>query len=51
MVSEISFKQMKAPVRVISSYDITPPMAHSLEQENMPQPERIVRSIRETLRS
>jgi pyruvate dehydrogenase E1 component beta subunit len=48
-ITRAAFKQMKAPVRVISSYDITPPMAYLLEQENMPGPERIVRSIRETL--
>jgi pyruvate/2-oxoglutarate/acetoin dehydrogenase E1 component len=48
-ITRAAFKRMKAPVRIISSYDITPPMAHSLEQENMPQPDRIVRSIRETL--
>jgi len=44
-----AFKQMKAPVRVISSYDITPPMAYPLEHENMPSPDRIVQSIRDTL--
>jgi 2-oxoisovalerate dehydrogenase E1 component len=49
-VTRASFKHMKAPVRIISSYDITPPMAHPLEEENMPTPERIVRSIRETLK-
>jgi 2-oxoisovalerate dehydrogenase E1 component len=48
-ITRSAFKQMKAPVRVISSYDITPPMAHLLEQENMPGPQRIVRSVRETL--
>lgn len=44
------FKNMKCPVRIISSYDITPPMAHPLENENMPSPERITRSIRELLK-
>jgi 2-oxoisovalerate dehydrogenase E1 component len=48
-ITRAAFKQMKAPVRIISSYDITPPMAYPLEQENMPGPDRIVRSIRETL--
>ena len=42
-------RNLSAPVRIISGYDITPPMAHALEVENMPNPERIVRSIRETL--
>jgi len=48
-ITRASFKNMKAPVRIISSYDITPPMAHTLEVENMPHPDRIARSIRETL--
>jgi pyruvate/2-oxoglutarate/acetoin dehydrogenase E1 component len=48
-ISRTSFKSMKAPVRIVSSYDITPPMAHPLEVENMPNPERIARSIRETM--
>jgi pyruvate/2-oxoglutarate/acetoin dehydrogenase E1 component len=48
-ITRVCFKAMKCPVRIISSYDITPPMAHPLEVENMPGPERIVRSIRETL--
>ena len=42
-------RNLRAPVRIISGYDITPPMAHALEVENMPNPDRIVRSIRETL--
>ena len=49
-ITRACFKNMKAPVRIISSYDITPPMAHPLEVENMPNPDRIVRSIRETLK-
>jgi len=48
-ITRASFRNMKAPVRIVSSYDITPPMAHPLEVENMPGPERIARSIRETL--
>lgn len=49
-ITRACFKNMKAPVRIISSYDITPPMAHPLEVENMPNPDRIARSIRETLK-
>jgi pyruvate dehydrogenase E1 component beta subunit len=41
--------RLHTPVRIVSGYDITPPMAYPLEVENMPNPERIVRSIRETL--
>jgi 2-oxoisovalerate dehydrogenase E1 component len=49
-ITRACFKHMKCPVRIISSYDITPPMAHPLEVENMPNPARIVKSIRETLK-
>jgi 2-oxoisovalerate dehydrogenase E1 component len=48
-ITRACFKNMKCPVRIISSYDITPPMAYPLETENMPNPARIVRSVRETL--
>ena len=44
------FKNMKGPVRIVSSYDVTPPMSHTLEIENMPSPERIARSVREELK-
>ena len=47
---DITFKNIKRPVRIISGYDITPPMAYPLETENMPSPERIVRSIRKELK-
>jgi pyruvate dehydrogenase E1 component beta subunit len=44
------FKNMKCPVRIVSGYDVPPPMSHPLEVENMPDPERIARGIRETLK-
>ncbi len=40
---------MKCPVRIVSSYDVPPPMAPSLEMECMPSVKRIVKSIRETM--
>jgi 2-oxoisovalerate dehydrogenase E1 component len=48
-ISKNSFKNMKCPVRIVSGYDVPPPMSHPLEVENMPDPERIARGIRETL--
>ena len=42
-VTGACFKNMKCPIRIISGYDITPPMAYPLETENMPNPERIVK--------
>ena len=44
-------RQLKTPVRIISSYDVPPPMAHPLEYENMPNPERISRTVREILKA
>jgi 2-oxoisovalerate dehydrogenase E1 component len=42
-------KSLKSPIRIISGYDVPPPMSFPLETENMPNPQRIVRGIRETL--
>ena len=44
-----SFKNLKAPVKVVAAYDVPPPMARPLELENIPSVERILRNIRETL--
>ena len=43
------FKEMKCPVRIVSGYDVPPPMSHPLEVENMPDPDRIARGVRETM--
>jgi pyruvate dehydrogenase E1 component beta subunit len=43
------FKEMKCPVRIISGYDVPPPMSHPLEVENMPDPERIALGVKETM--
>jgi 2-oxoisovalerate dehydrogenase E1 component len=48
-IAKNCLRNLRTPVRIISGYDITPPMAHALEVENMPHPDRIARSIRETL--
>jgi len=48
-IQKNSFKQMKCPVRIVSGYDVPPPMSFPLETENMPTPERIAKGIRETL--
>ncbi|MFW6138854.1 MAG: alpha-ketoacid dehydrogenase subunit alpha/beta [Spirochaetota bacterium] len=48
-VTRNCFHKMKHPVRIVSSYDITPPMAYPLEVENMPNIERISKSIMETI--
>lgn len=46
-----AFAHLKAPVEVVSSYGIPPPMAAPLEAENIPSPERIYGRVRELVRS
>jgi len=43
------FKDLKCPVRIVSGYDVPPPMSHPLEVENMPNADRIARGVKETL--
>jgi 2-oxoisovalerate dehydrogenase E1 component len=43
------FQELKCPVRILAGYDVPPPMSHPLEVENMPNPERIARGVKETL--
>jgi len=40
---------LRNPVKVIGAYLIPPPMAQSLEQENIPSPERVVATVKELL--
>ena len=40
---EIAFSGMKAPAQICAAYDIPPPMAHTLETENRPSPEKVAR--------
>jgi len=49
-IMRTSFTSLKAPVRILSAYDISPPMAVSLENENIPNVNKIVRTIREELK-
>jgi 2-oxoisovalerate dehydrogenase E1 component len=44
-----SFRDLKAPVRIVSAYDVPPPMAYPLEIENIPSPEKIQRVVRQEL--
>ena len=48
-ITRTSFKDLKAQVRILSAHDVPPPMAHSLEIENIPSSEKIARTIREEL--
>jgi 2-oxoisovalerate dehydrogenase E1 component len=46
-VQERCFADMKAPARIVAAYDVPPPMAQPLEQENIPSPERVLKAIKE----
>ncbi len=48
-ITRKAFGDMECPVRIVSGYDVPPPMAHPLEVENMPNAERVARGIKETL--
>ena len=48
-IQQNSFRDLKAPVRVVAAYDVPPPMARPLELENIPSVERILKNLRETL--
>ena len=45
------FGGLKAPVRLVTSYDVPPPMAWPLETANIPSVERIAASIKEELKA
>jgi len=48
-IQAYSFKNLKAPVKLVTAYDVPPPMARTLENENIPTVQRIVKGMRETL--
>ena len=50
-VQEHAFSSLKGPVRLISAYEVPPPMSAPLEQENLPGAKRIVQNIREMMKS
>jgi 2-oxoisovalerate dehydrogenase E1 component len=50
-ITRTCFDKMKAPVRILSAYDIVPPMAYPLEIENIPSVEKIMRTVREELKA
>ncbi len=48
-IARTSFGSLAAPVKILSAYDVPPPMAYPLEVENIPSVEKIVRVIKEEL--
>ena len=45
-IQENAFSYLKCPVKIIAARDVPPPMAASLEYDNIPSVERIVDSVR-----
>jgi 2-oxoisovalerate dehydrogenase E1 component len=43
------FEHMKKPARIVAAYDVPPPMAAPLEQENIPSPEKVARNAMELI--
>ncbi len=41
------FGDLVAPVRIVAAYDVPPPMAQSLETENLPSPEKVLGAVKE----
>ncbi len=48
-IARTSFSSLEAPVKILSAYDVPPPMAYPLEVENIPSVEKIVRTVKEQL--
>jgi 2-oxoisovalerate dehydrogenase E1 component len=48
-ITRTCFDKLELPVRIVSAYDVPPPMAYPLENENIPNVDRIVRGIKEVL--
>jgi 2-oxoisovalerate dehydrogenase E1 component len=49
-VQRQAFRALERPVEIISAYAVPPPMAAPLENENIPSPERICRSVQQMVR-
>lgn len=46
---EIAFSSLKSPAKIVAAYDIPPPMAQTLESENLPSPEKVARAAKAML--
>ncbi len=45
------FDALKGPTRIVAAHDVPPPMAPTLERENIPSPEKVARNIVEMCRA
>ncbi len=51
VLQEKAFPRLKGPIRLISAFEVPPPMSAPLERENLPGAEKVVATLREMLRS
>ncbi|MGQ9616771.1 MAG: alpha-ketoacid dehydrogenase subunit alpha/beta [Spirochaetota bacterium] len=49
VIQENAFDKLKGPLKLVSAYEIPPPMSATLERENLPNAEKIVRVVRHML--
>jgi pyruvate/2-oxoglutarate/acetoin dehydrogenase E1 component len=43
---ELAFASLKAPAQIVAAYDIPPPMAQTLERENLPDADKVAAAAR-----
>jgi pyruvate/2-oxoglutarate/acetoin dehydrogenase E1 component len=43
---ERAFQHLKSAAKIVAAYDVPPPMAQTLEMENLPSPEKVAREVR-----
>jgi 2-oxoisovalerate dehydrogenase E1 component len=48
-ITRTCFSELQAPVKILSAYDVPPPMSYPLEVENIPSVEKIIRVVKEQL--
>ncbi|MCK5095709.1 MAG: dehydrogenase E1 component subunit alpha/beta [Spirochaetes bacterium] len=48
-IQENAFESLKGPIKLLSAYEVPPPMSASLERENLPDAEKIVNNIRKMM--
>ncbi len=48
-VQQECWRDLKAPIRIVAAHNVPPPMAQTLERENLPSPEKVLRAARELL--
>jgi len=48
---EAAFPHLKAAMKIVAAYDVPPPMAQTLEEENLPSPERVAREAKAMLQA